>query len=1081
MGPGILILLGLAVLLPILALPLRGRLGTAAEGLTPARTILVSAALWLLALTGVAVARLLAPDLTLSAPFVGVAVTLQAILLLKVLDRPGLPDRLRIGLAGIAFMGAASALAWAWQVARGNPIGWNHTGLAHGDGVRAIAQLGLLLAVLGPLTLGLGLALRLRASRAFALVLLPALTALHVLFGTAVERTQAAHLESVVRPSVLARRDTARSTLVSSRQALEQRDDLPALLEAAFEVEEEDDLAFRLWSITPLARSGRPSALELFGPDGRARGLFALGLPGPRGSDQPDADNLAARHLEPVVLTTLSQRRTLIETRWPVSTDGRTIGAVGVLISEDPGPLPELFPSRLPTLAPERTAAIDDADPLGVVYDRDGRLLWTAHPDPPAPPRGFGPDTVPAGGLWRDAVSGGHPVRLLYFSDGEYLYGVGVHREAGLDGLARLVRLSLFLGLLLAGLLGPAALLASTRRGDRPIATWWGGWRTSHARKLMAALLLASLPPLAGLAILLRSSLATQEEATILALGMQTLAVAERVVRDAATAPGVDTGLVLLPGDQTLYWLSRVIGQELDLYDAGRLVATSRRSLFTAHLLPSLPDAEAWKEVMLGSRPVFTQPAAGRAGAALLHARLDYGGSRPALLSLPLDLQRAEAARHMERARSLTELATVALVLLLLTTSILVGRGMSRRLARLTRAVDGLALGRQRVPIEGGPADELGRLGQAFNEMATTLGAQRAALRARTLTLESILFHAPTGIVSLDQDGRVGLLNPAAGRLLDCAPPPAGSSLSEVLDRSPWRTAVLALLDAPPGDSVIHELESSEGGDTRLRCVIAGLPEPPGARLLVLEDVTEAARSHRLEAWAGMARTIAHEIKNPLTPIRLSAEHLRRVHRAGDPDRDEVLERGVDTILRQVEVLRGLASDFALYARIPALERRRVEPSALLEEIVAPYRDAAPQGLTVRTSIPSNLPALALDERLLRRALVNLIENALHAMPEGGRLDIEATSGADGAAGLTLLVRDTGVGMDAATCARVFEPGFSTRTAGTGLGLAIARRAIEAHGGSIEVTSAPGAGATFTVVLPAAPPAASAPPAPTRT
>ncbi|HEX6324374.1 MAG TPA: HAMP domain-containing sensor histidine kinase [Vicinamibacterales bacterium] len=226
----------------------------------------------------------------------------------------------------------------------------------------------------------------------------------------------------------------------------------------------------------------------------------------------------------------------------------------------------------------------------------------------------------------------------------------------------------------------------------------------------------------------------------------------------------------------------------------------------------------------------------------------------------------------------------------------------------------------------------------------------------------------------------------------------------------------------------------------------------------------ELKRSQRLAAWAEMARQVAHEIKNPLTPIQLSAEHLRRVHADRGEPMSPVLQQCVDSILTQVKLLRQISSEFSAFASSPTVRPVDVDLGELAGEIVAPYRAGLPAGLDMVLDVEAGLPRVRADRTLLGRAVTNLIENGLHAMPGGGRLTM--TVSRDERAVL-LRVEDTGVGMDEEALERAFEPYFSTKATGTGLGLPIARRNVELNGGTISVESARGRGTTVTVRMPA--------------
>ena len=222
-------------------------------------------------------------------------------------------------------------------------------------------------------------------------------------------------------------------------------------------------------------------------------------------------------------------------------------------------------------------------------------------------------------------------------------------------------------------------------------------------------------------------------------------------------------------------------------------------------------------------------------------------------------------------------------------------------------------------------------------------------------------------------------------------------------------------------------------------------------------------RTHRLEAWAEMARQVAHEIKNPLTPIQLSAEHLRRVHADRGEPMGDVLEGCVNSILGQVKLLRQIAAEFSSFASSPTAKPAAVEVPELVHAIIDPYRTGLAGRIEIVNQVRPPLPRVFVDRTLVARSLSNIVENSLHAMPGEGRLTIDAAADDQF---VRLRIHDTGVGMDEEALARVFEPYFSTKTTGTGLGLPIARRNIELNGGTIEVDSGKGRGTTVIVRLP---------------
>jgi nitrogen fixation/metabolism regulation signal transduction histidine kinase len=230
---------------------------------------------------------------------------------------------------------------------------------------------------------------------------------------------------------------------------------------------------------------------------------------------------------------------------------------------------------------------------------------------------------------------------------------------------------------------------------------------------------------------------------------------------------------------------------------------------------------------------------------------------------------------------------------------------------------------------------------------------------------------------------------------------------------------------------------------------------------------SELERTQRLEAWADMARQVAHDIKNPLTPIQLSAEHARRVNIDHGRPLSPVLDECVTAILGQVRLLRQIAAEFSSFASSPTPHPEPTALRTLIDEVVEPYRAGLADRIAIEVTAPTDLAPITIDRTLFARALTNIIENALYAMPGKGRLTIavrDAVSGSGRA--VEVEVSDTGVGMDEEALARIFQPYFSTKATGTGLGLTIAKRNVELNGGTIQVTSERGVGTTVTLRLP---------------
>jgi signal transduction histidine kinase len=230
----------------------------------------------------------------------------------------------------------------------------------------------------------------------------------------------------------------------------------------------------------------------------------------------------------------------------------------------------------------------------------------------------------------------------------------------------------------------------------------------------------------------------------------------------------------------------------------------------------------------------------------------------------------------------------------------------------------------------------------------------------------------------------------------------------------------------------------------------------------------ELERTQKLEAWAEMARQVAHDIKNPLTPIQLSAEHARRVNLDRGSPLSPVLDECVSAILGQVRLLRQISSEFSSFASAPTPHLAPTRLGELIEEVVQSYRAGLAGRIAIDVHAAPDLPPVMIDRTIFARALANLVENALHAMPGEGRLTITSRqSTTDNSRSVVVEVTDSGVGMEPEAAARIFEPYFSTKATGTGLGLTIAKRNVELNGGTIGVRSDKGVGTTVTIALPA--------------
>jgi signal transduction histidine kinase len=386
-------------------------------------------------------------------------------------------------------------------------------------------------------------------------------------------------------------------------------------------------------------------------------------------------------------------------------------------------------------------------------------------------------------------------------------------------------------------------------------------------------------------------------------------------------------------------------------------------------------------------------------------------------------------------------------------------RQLARPIGALRSATRAVARGDRELPLGGETTSEFLPVFNAFRTMAADLNASRTALEEAQRRTDAVLRTVASGVVAVDEGGRVILANPRAETLLGRVPP-AGDPVSQL-----GATAVAARVAGFLSGTQLQDTFELERDGRTLRGQLTRLSS--GGAVLTLDDVTELARAQRVLAWGEMARQVAHEIKNPLTPIRLGVQHLSRAR--GRADFEQILDQNVSRILTEIDRLDEIARAFSRYGSAPE-ERAPAEPTevgAIVQDVVA--LETLGEGDVIwKCAVEGRVPpALARGDEL-REVLLNLYENARLAGARRVRTVVRATILPDGAEAVVIAVIDDGSGIPEDVLPRIFEPHFSTRTSGSGLGLAITRRMVESWGGEVAIESEVGAGTTVTVTLRAA-------------
>ncbi len=462
---------------------------------------------------------------------------------------------------------------------------------------------------------------------------------------------------------------------------------------------------------------------------------------------------------------------------------------------------------------------------------------------------------------------------------------------------------------------------------------------------------------------------------------------------------------------------------------------------------------------------------------------------------------RADAAESRQLSRSRSRIRTTFILMLLLITvfvffssvwlALFLSKQITRPVEALADAMDEIAAGKYEQRVSTLATGEMSDLVRSFNHMAADLETSRQlaesaqaqltaanlAVEERRRELETIVETIPSGVVTLDGTGAVLQANRAFATLMglkqdaelagekieDLLPAECAGDLAGVIRRGLRMGAASTEVELHARGRIVHLAITS----ARLE-----LGHGHTGSVLVVEDTTELLRAQRQLAWKEVAQQVAHEIKNPLTPIALSAERIARHLDRGQPESPGIIRKCSEVILGCVGTLRTLVDQFSSLAQFPAPQPRASDMNQIVEEALALFRGRL-EGITVQRNLEPDLPAVLADPEAIRRALANLIDNAAEAM-QGSLLRVLGVSTAlveDGTA-VEVTVSDTGQGLTEEIRERLFLPYYSTKHRGTGLGLSIAAKIVQEHGGTISAEANAPKGARFMLRLPVVEPSA---------
>jgi nitrogen fixation/metabolism regulation signal transduction histidine kinase len=522
------------------------------------------------------------------------------------------------------------------------------------------------------------------------------------------------------------------------------------------------------------------------------------------------------------------------------------------------------------------------------------------------------------------------------------------------------------------------------------------------------------------------------------------------------------------------------------------------------HGLPGVPAEELLLQVRQGRPFVSIEPAPG--GGYLIRAATRIGaaqslqGPRLLIATYPVPQRLADLAATVQKAYQqygrlsflreplkLSFVLTLSLVLLMALLAALYGALFFSQ--RLVRPVQDLIAGTRAVAkgdfdtrLSKPSHDEIGYLVTSFNDMTMKLARareeaerSRAAVEGERAALAVILARLTSGVISLEPDLRLRMANDAAGHILGVEfGQVAGQPLAELAANHPLLGQLYATLqrhlDAGENEWREQVTLKGEAGRRELVCASTALPGDAGAAgglVLVFDEITQLLQAQRQAAWGEVARRLAHEIRNPLTPIQLSAERMRRkLFRGLEPAEAELLDRSTQTIVQQVEAMKQMVAAFSEYAKAPEIKLTVFDVNALIRQVSDLYHAQDPR-VAFGLSLDPRAAMLEADPGRIRQLLNNLLTNSVEALDgrENPVIMIETKRAGDQ---IVLNVIDNGPGFQESLIEQAFDPYVTSKSKGTGLGLAIVRRIVEEHGGQVELENAAQGGASISITLPAA-------------
>jgi two-component system nitrogen regulation sensor histidine kinase NtrY len=543
----------------------------------------------------------------------------------------------------------------------------------------------------------------------------------------------------------------------------------------------------------------------------------------------------------------------------------------------------------------------------------------------------------------------------------------------------------------------------------------------------------------------------------------------EAELQAALLAAQPETRRLLVDGARSPGFLER-FAKEQDLAAAAILPAGGGAPLDLVGQYPIRPSGD--NQTVIARHPIEIDGAVQGVIELASRVPIDFVKKQLEIDKSDRDLKELGRNRRNVRVFYLLFMAMITLFVLFVATwlALFLSKQISVPISALLLAAGEVRRGNLKYRVQVRAIDELASLVRGFNEMTQELEANSRELDARRRFTEAILESIPTGVISIASDGSIRRVNRALGRMFPASQVTAATRLEDLFSREDTAEIKYLMKRARRTGLASRELEMrTERQTLHLAVTVSALEEKlTSGFVIVLEDTSELLRAQKAAAWHEVARRVAHEIKNPLTPIALSAGRIsRQLERLPlPPENRRILNECAATISRSVESVKTLVDEFSQFARFPAAQLVRSDLNEVVESALAVFNGRL-DGIDMQVLLTPGLPPVNIDKDQFQRVVVNLVDNAAEAMQDAlvKRLFITTQPGAPES--VDLVIADTGCGISPDEKEKLFLPYFSTKGRGTGLGLAIVNHILADHGAQIRVEDNPPTGARFTIEIPA--------------